>query len=150
MRTVVLVLTLVMLSVGMAWAASPNPPGPTPLQVAMASPPPPVVGAGAAALLTKGPRWPVALSWSFIATQKPSVPVAVSGLLTPDGWYGGAITIPLSTISDPITKALKIKWSVAFERDLQGVDFGPCGLTDKADFSHVQYGVLLKWDALVF
>ena len=107
-------------------------------------------GLSAGVVYTGSGNFPVNISWDIGLTAEPAIPVYASGLLTLDGRYGAAVTVPLNVPGDWIAGRLGFKWSDSFERVLAATQAGPAALTDKLDWEHIQWGVAVKWNAYAF
>jgi hypothetical protein len=147
MKRILFVLLLVILVSGVALGQTTPGPKLLALRQAQATPPSYSVGAGAA-LVVAGKHIPVAITLTAQLTRAASVPVFFEALGTSDWQYGGAVTVPLSTLADPFSKWTGIVWSPGFERVLQGTKVGPAALTNALRWSDVTWGALVQWDAL--
>ena len=115
------------------------------LLVAFASAPA-AADAGAAIVYTWDGPVVAALTWGCPLTET----VRVDGLGATDGRYGLALSVPLSTVTDPLAKACGFKWSAAFQAIAHNTATGPAALTEKAAWREVEFGWLVRWTAVTF
>jgi hypothetical protein len=130
-RILLVAVLMVILSLGVCWGQT------TP-------------GVSAGIVYTGSGNFPVSISWDVGLTAAPAPPVFAKSLVTLDGRYGGALTVPLDVPGDWIADRCGFKWSDSFEAVLQNTQAGPAALTDKFDWSHFRWGVCVSWTAYNF